>query len=62
MKKKLFAKLITPLAFAAAVIFAGCSNPSSSSAASSDVPKGSVITATYSGGVERGLFSTRTAP
>ena len=48
--KKLFAKLITPLAFAAAVIFAGCSNPSSSSASSSDVPKGSVITATYSGG------------
>lgn len=46
--KKLFAKLITPLAFAAAVIFAGCSNPSSSSASSSDVPKGSVITATYS--------------
>lgn len=46
--KKLFAKLITPLTFVAAVIFAGCSNPSSSSASSSDVPKGSVIEATYS--------------
>ncbi|MDE5581410.1 MAG: hypothetical protein K2I95_08330 [Treponemataceae bacterium] len=48
--KKLFAGLVTLMAFAAAVIFAGCSNPSSSSASSSDVPKGSVITATYSGG------------
>lgn len=46
--KKLFAKLITPLVFAATVIFAGCSNPNSSSASSSDVPRGSVIAATYS--------------
>lgn len=49
MKKKLFADLITSLLFVAAVIFAGCSNPSSSSSASgSDVPRGSVIAATYS--------------
>ena len=50
MKKKLFENLIAPLAFAAVVIFAGCSDPSSSGADNVDVPKGSVIAATYSGG------------
>lgn len=48
--KKLFENLIAPLAFAAVVIFAGCSDPSSSGADNVDVPKGSVIAATYSGG------------
>lgn len=50
MKKKLFENLIAPLAFTAIVIFAGCSDPSSSGADNVDVPKGSVIAATYSGG------------
>ena len=59
--KKLFAKLITPLAFAAVVIFAGCSDPSSSGADNVDVPKGSVIAATYSGGVKHKSFLMKTA-
>lgn len=53
MKKKLFVKLITSLLFVAAVIFAGCSNPSSSNGDtqlfSADVSKGSVIKCVYSG-------------
>lgn len=54
MKKKLFVKLITPMLFATAVIFAGCSNPNSSSGGdtqlfSADVSKGSVIKGIYSG-------------
>lgn len=53
MKKKLFVKLITSLLFVAAVIFAGCSNPSSSNGDtqlfSADVSKGSVIKGIYSG-------------
>lgn len=53
MKKKLFADLITSLLFVAAVIFAGCSNPSSSNGDtqlfSADVSKGSVIKGIYSG-------------
>ena len=59
--KKLFENLIAPLAFAAVVIFAGCSDPSSSGADNVDVPKGSVIAATYSeGGVKHKSFSMKT--
>lgn len=53
MKKKLFADLITSLLFVAAVIFAGCSNPSSSNGDtqlfSADVSKGNAIKCVYSG-------------